>query len=381
MTMTHAHIAGIGIAVPQPYSTERFIEVDREMRQRHGQGPEIHDMAASFARNTGIRRRHSQHPAWHQAGGDLPDIMTDTDFDPELWQRLDFFCKYSNRMSVAAARKAITDWGGSIKDISHVITTGTSGWKEPGAAVAVIDALGLSEHTQKAELNFNGCFCGATCLRLARDTVRGGEANAVLVVASESASGMFDFVDTQVSSLLANSLFGDGAAAVVVAPEGRWRFERAGMSLVPETREFLTFKPPTVIGRQSYEMFLHREVGARLGLYFREAAGKSLLDNMLDMARGERAALAVHPGGPNILESVQKVFKERGWPVTCLESSYATLRDFGNMGSAAILFVLANTLPTLETDKLMTFAFGPGVTVEWGYYSRVEGESDSFPGV
>lgn len=370
--MNEAHIAGIATWVPRPYSTERFIEIDRQMRARHGLAPEISDMAASFARNTGITRRHSLHPAWHgQAADGYPDIMTATDFDPELWQRHRFFFDHAETIAVEAARAAIADWGGSVADISHVITTTTSGWKEPGLAYAIIKALGLGEHTCKAELNFNGCFCGATCLRVARDTIRGGESKAVLVVAMESASTLFDFVDPQISTLLANALFGDGAAAVVVAPEGRWKFDRAGASIVPNTRDLLTFTPALEPGRNSYDMFLHREVGASLGYYLRELGGRQLLDMVFNLGKGGLPALAVHPGGPNILQAVQAVFEERGWPSDCLASSYRTLHGFGNMGSAAVLFVLANTLPTLESDELATFAFGPGVTVEWGYYTRV----------
>jgi len=369
--MTEAYIAGLATWVPKPYTTERFIEIDREMRARHGLEPGVSEMAASFARNTGIERRHSLHPAWHGQDPDgYPDIMTEADFDPELWQRHKFFHDHAERIAIEAARAAVADWGGDVADISHVITTSTSGWKEPGLAYAVIHALGLGQHTCKAELNFNGCFCGATCLRVARDTVRGGESGAVLVVAMESASTMFDFVDPKISTLLANALFGDGAAAVVVAPEGRWKFERAGASIVPETRDLLTFRPAIEPGRNSYDMFLHREVGKSLAHYLRERGGRKLLDTVFDLASGDLPALAVHPGGPNILEHVQAVFEQRGWPSDCLASSYATLHGYGNMGSAAVLFVLANTLPTLAGDKLAMFAFGPGVTVEWGYYTR-----------
>nr|AYM53155.1 chalcone and stilbene synthase domain-containing protein [Pseudenhygromyxa salsuginis] len=369
--MTRAHIAGIATWVPKPYSTERFIEIDREMRSRHGHDATIADMAASFARNTGIRRRHSLHPAWHgQEADGYPDIMTSSDFDPELWQRHAFFCEHAPKIAIEAARAAIADWGGSVADISHVITTTTSGWKEPGLACAIIDALGLGEHTAKAELNFNGCFCGATCLRMARDTILAGESKAVLVVAMESASTLFEFVDPSVSTLLANALFGDGAAAVVLAPEGRWCFERSGASVVPGTRKLLTFTPPLEPGRTSYDMYLDRNVGKQLAHYLGESGGRPLLDAILDYAKGRHPALAVHPGGPNILEAVQAVFESRGWPEDCLASSFHTLHEFGNMGSAAMLFVLANTLPTLDGDTLATFAFGPGVTVEWGYYRR-----------
>jgi predicted naringenin-chalcone synthase len=367
--MRTAHLAGIGHAVPHPYTTERFIEVDREMRRRHGQPPAVHEMAARFARNTGIARRHTMHPFLHQVPAVAePDIMGDADYDPEFWQRMAFYDR-SLELAVAAAREAVACWGGAPATISHLIATGTSGWREPGIASAVIEGLALGLDTAKAELNFNGCFAGATCLRLARDAVRAGESGAVLVVALEAASTLFDFTDTQVSTLLANALFGDGAAAVVVAPEGGWRFERAGMTLVPQTRHMLRFAPPTAPGRTTYEMFLHREIGARLAHFLRNERGAELLDDLLRSC-GEPPALAIHPGGPGILEAVQDVFVARGWPADCLATSFATLRDFGNMGSAAMLFALERTLPRVQGDHLATLAFGPGVTVEWGIYSR-----------
>jgi predicted naringenin-chalcone synthase len=253
-----------------------------------------------------------------------------------------------------------------------VITTATSGWHEPGIAVALIQGLELSHDTQKCELNFNGCFCGATCLRMARDVVRGGESGAVLVVALELALTHYEPVDTEITTLVANGLFGDGAAALVIAPEGRWRFDRAGMSLVPQTERYLRFGPPTVEGRQTYDMFLHRDVGKRLAHYFREERGKELLDT-LRTPDGGRPELAVHPGGPNILEALLGVLVEEGWTDEALASSFHTLHQFGNLGSAAMLFVLANSLHRLQSDHLATFAFGPGITVEWGRWTRVQG--------
>lgn len=86
MSQAQAHIAGVGIAVPPAVTTERFIELDRSIREAHGQSPQVHEMAARLARGTGIVKRHSVHPGftgqpWH----DIPDIFTDQDFDPPLW--------------------------------------------------------------------------------------------------------------------------------------------------------------------------------------------------------------------------------------------------------------------------------------------------------
>ena len=81
-------------------------------------------------------------------------------------------------------------------------------------------------------------------------------------------------------------------------------------------------------------------------------------------------ALAVHPGGPSILEAVSGVFAEHGWPEDALQPSIDTLYDTGNLGAAAMLFVLARQLPNVQSDHVGTFAFGPGVTVEWALLER-----------
>jgi predicted naringenin-chalcone synthase len=369
-----AYISGFGTALPPAVSTERFLAVDREMRRRHGQPPDIHETVARLARGTGIRARHSLLSAWWEGAaqgdteiGPVEDILSETDFDPPFWERMRIWRSAVPPMAALAARRAIEAWGGSPRDISHIVTTNTSGWAEPGVACHVIHALGLPDDCAKAELNFNGCFCGATCLRLARDIVRAGESKYVLVVAAEAASLHTSPVDTDISTLVASVLFADGAAAMVVGPEGTWRFDRAGMRLVPDSDGLLGMVPPVEEQQQSYRMFLHREVGARLGTYFRSGAGRQLLDWMGD---GGLPALAVHPGGPNILENVEGVLLERGYPADVLASSFDTMRSCGNLGSAAILFVLARTLPHLKSDRLGTLAFGPGVTVEWGMLSR-----------
>ena len=249
------------------------------------------------------------------------------------------------------------------------MTTCTSGWSEPGISAALIRELGLSLDTHKQELNFNGCFCGATCLRIARDIVRAGEARAVLVVAVETASAQYDPVATDISSLIASSLFADGAAAFILAPEGEWIYKASGMSLVPDTEDWLMMSPDLESDRATYRMFLHREIGSRLASYFREERGAELLTAMLEHG-DEPPALAVHPGGPAILESVSGVFEQHGWPKGALQPSIDTLYDTGNLGAAALLFVMARLLPDVQSDRVGAFAFGPGVTVEWGLLER-----------
>lgn len=376
-----AHIAGAAIATPYPISSEQFLKVDEKMRRAHGQSDTTIARLKSFTEGTGIHTRHYCHPHWREGleplnDSDIPvgalrrDIFSDNNYAPQYHQRMGVFEDTCVALGVEAARKALAEWGGDPQDITHILTTCTSGWSEPGVAVGVMQALGLSLDCAKAELNFNGCFCGATCLRLARDIIRAGDSSGVLVVAVEVASSHYDVNATDLSSLVAHSLFADGAAAMVIAPEGDWRYEMTGMSLIPNSEDLLGLNPPLESDHQSYRMHLDKRAGQKLGEYFAEGNGRQLLDRLHKSGGSPFPALGIHPGGPNILDNVKAAVCERGWSEDAMDSSYQTLQGYGNLGAAAMLFVLTNRLKTIEEDELITMAFGPGVTVEWAKLSK-----------
>jgi predicted naringenin-chalcone synthase len=372
--MPEAHIAGYGSSLPWRIPTSRFLEVDNEARQILGQGEGTRSIVRQFALTHGIRFRHTVCPCWlpeDERPGDVEDIFTPFDFEPPGWLRARFWNEQAPKLAIGAAREAIAHWGGSPSDITHVVTTCTSGWGEPGISAALIHALGLSLDTQKQELNFNGCFGGATCLRLARDIVRAGDARAVLVVAVETSSIQYDPAATDISTLIASSMFGDGAAAFILAPEGEWIYKATGMSLVPETGDELKMPPPDGSDRAVFPVFRHRNIGPLLAAHFRQERGGELLGGLLERCGRQPPALAVHPGGPGIFEAMTGVFEAKGWPEGAMQPSVDTFYDVGHLGAASVLLVMARLLPKVESDRVATFAFGPGVTVEWSLLGRL----------
>ncbi len=373
--MPHAHIVATGSAVPDVLTTERFLQVDAEARRLHGQSRQTIERIASLVRGTGIQARHTFHPALLPPGSTprvaVDDIYTDTEFDPDLWQRMRAWRQVVPALAVEAVSEALTAWGGPVDRISHILTTSTSGWSEPGLACELIDTFGLRHDCQKAELNFNGCFCGATCLRLARDIVRAGEADHVLVVAAESPSTHYSPVETDISTLVAHCLFSDGAAALILGPEGAWRMDSAGMHLVPGSRELLQMVPPMSPDQVTYRMYLDRAVGPRLGAWLGTGEPGPRLLARLGSGLEAPPAMAVHPGGPNILQHVGAALEASGYPSDVLTRSYTSLQHHGNLGAAALPFLLAEHLGEVEGPALGTLAFGPGVTVEWARYLRV----------
>jgi len=373
-----AHIAGWATSFPPPCSTSNFLRIDREIRTQLGQPESVITAMQNVSISSGIKTRHYCHPFFFDkgetgegmAGVMAEDIFRD-DCDPPYHKRMACYRDTCVKLCVDAARKAVAKWGHDAKNITHILTTCTSGWEEPGIACAVMKALNLNEDCQKAELNFNGCFCGATCLRLARDIIRSGSSTGVLIVACEVASTHMNYKTTEMQHMVAQCLFTDGAASIVVGREGLWKFESTGSSIVPNSSNLLGLRPPVNPGEKSYYMTLSPTVGPSLREYFTNGHGKDIMKKLYDPSEA-RAGLAVHPGGPKILEAMGHVFTELGWAKNALDSSFDTFANHGNLGSAAMLLVLSNRLENndITENKLITMAFGPGVTVEWATYSR-----------
>ena len=112
------------------------------------------------------------------------------------------------------------------------------------------------------------------------------ENRAVLVVASEIATLHSAETESDLSSVIAMSLFSDGAGAFVVTTKGEWEFSNAGMSLIPDSQHLLGMvphsppsadKPP----RQCYAMGLHPDVPVALSQYFAVSFTTSLAHPML----------------------------------------------------------------------------------------------------
>lgn len=175
---------------------------------------------------------------------------------------------------------------------------------------------------------------------------------------------------------MAQSLFSDGAGAFVVATKGPWKFKDAGMSMIPDSTDLLGMVPHSKPGepqRQSYKMMLSPKVSDALGSYFSDGPGYELLRKILAKnCDNTLPALAVHPGGPRILDAMLVPLTEKfGIDGGALQPSFDTLFKYGNLGCTAILFVLASVFAATADERVVSMAFGPGVTVEWGAFERV----------
>jgi predicted naringenin-chalcone synthase len=163
---------------------------------------------------------------------------------------------------------------------------------------------------------------------------------------------------SDLETILSFLLFGDGcSASLVTADETGIALADFRNAVIPESADFITWH----IGDQGFDMRLSGKVPGRIAQTLRDERTRNDTDGLL---RGEGtqniAHWAVHAGGRTVLDAVEMGLS---LPAEALNHSRAVLREFGNMSSATVMFVLQRILRGISGPG-MAMAFGPGMVAE-----------------
>ncbi|MBD2461275.1 naringenin-chalcone synthase [Oscillatoria sp. FACHB-1407] len=307
--------------------------------------------------------------------------------------RMQMYEEYAVPLAERVARKALASAntqmqlsdpysGEAIEDAIHLIVfVSSTGFIAPGIDTKLIKTLGLRRDIARVPLHFMGCAAAMNGLRVASDYVRANPAHKALVICLELSSVNAVFED-DMNDVIIHSIFGDGCAAVVI---GACEAERAIAQgkvvirdnfsyLVEDTEDGITLgvNDNGITCRLSRHLPDYIELGVR-PVIERFLQSHNLTPDHIDL-------WAVHPGGTRIIEKVQSSLNLSDRQVA---ESWEILRQYGNMLSASILFVLeqhlfqseANTSnaalseecrPTQPMTSLtgLAFSFSPGVGIE-----------------
>ena len=279
--------------------------------------------------------------------------------EPTTAERNRIFVSEANRLAASAASAVLDRLDIDASKITHLITASCTGFSAPGFDYHVVKTLGLHASTERFHLGFMGCYAAMPALRLARHICRSDDKAIVLVVNVEICTLHFRN-SFDLDTLVVNSLFADGASAgVVSAVEGlggakKGRLSGFATTLVPNSENEMAW----MIGDHGFDMRLSAYVPRLLGTHLLPLFNDLLGHYGIDRSRIDR--YAIHPGGRAIVDKVADALElERDE----LSPSYEILREYGNMSSATIMFVLKRILET-DTGNVVTAAFGPGLTVE-----------------
>jgi predicted naringenin-chalcone synthase len=294
---------------------------------------------------------------------------------PSTKARNDLFATEATKLFIEAAQAAVTRCAGiEPLDITHLITVSCTGFFNPGPDYKIVRALGLNPAVQRYHLGFMGCYAAFPALRAAKSFCEADPEAVVLVVCAELCS-LHVRTSNDPDAIMGSALFADGAAAAVVTarevPDSTalLQLDHFETVLTPVGEDSMAWN----IGDEGFEMVLGNYVphiiddhivGALEPLLARDAS-------LTDLPYRDITHWAIHPGGRSILDKVQSRLELTDEQ---LVPARETLRNFGNMSSATVLFVLKHILdlPPLEGDeRICSMAFGPGLTVETGLFTKV----------
>ncbi|MEJ3405158.1 type III polyketide synthase [Rathayibacter sp. YIM 133350] len=337
-------------------------------------------VATSF-NASGIERRYSVIEELSLQPSDLERQF----FDPESGDLLmpgtrvrnELYIEQATLLYVEAARAALEACEGiEAADVTHVITVSCTGFYAPGPDFMLVRELGLQASVQRYHLGFMGCYATMPALRLARQIVL-ADADAVVLVTSAELCTLHLRSSNDPDLIVANSLFADGAGAGIVssrepvAGELALALDRFETVITPVGEADMAWK----IGDHGFEMVLSTYVPAIIDDHIQAAIAPLIAPEpelVADPAEGI-THWAIHPGGRSIVDKVEAKLKLSPQQVT---ASRDTLRDYGNMSSATIAFVLQHVLEHAPQngERVLAMAFGPGLTVETGLMTVLVGE-------
>lgn len=287
---------------------------------------------------------------------------------PSTGARNELYRREAPLLSAAASREALERSGYTAAEVTHVVTASCTGFFAPGPDYLLVRQLGIPTSAERTHIGFMGCAAAFPALRAAARICAAQPGSVVLVVCTELCS-LHIRSSSDPEQIVASAVFGDGAGAAIVssAPARRSEALEVGDFSTAITSEGEADMDWT-IGDRGFEMRLTANVPRIIG---REIAG--VVESMIGADADPLTEIdvwAVHPGGRSVLDRVQDgVDLGDG----ALAHSRAILRDFGNMSSATILFILQRILADAEVAdgaRIAGLCFGPGLTVETARFVR-----------
>ncbi len=320
-----------------------------------------------LVQDTSIAYKHAVLPDF-KVDCSTPLLYKTPENPPSTAERMAIYEQEAPKIGLSVANAALKKAGLAAEQITHIVTVSCTGMFAPGLEAVLCEQLGLRITTERHTVNFMGCYAAFHGLRLADLICRATPNSTVLVVCVELCSLHFR-QDSSDDNLLSTYLFSDGAAACIVTNEAvktqsYLLAKQFNSVIIPEGKEDMAWR----VGNTGFEMILRRTIPKHIEQNI--AAVFAQQTTKLGINPAEIQHFAIHPGGKNILKAFENALN---LSPLLLQNSYDILKEYGNMSSATILFVLENLLENMTENEhratIYAAAFGPGLTVETAFFS------------
>jgi len=280
----------------------------------------------------------------------------------------DHWIRTAQELGQCAISRAVTGAGLQVGDLGAFFFTSVTGISSPSIDARLINRMGLSPNIKRVPMFGLGCVAGAAGIARAADYVRAYPDQIALLLAVELCSLTLQREDLSVANLISSGLFGDGAAAVLIAgdqcglPGPKILATRS--VFYPETEEMMGWN----VSQDGFRIVLSPEVPGLIQRNLGQDVDSFLAE--LGRERSDVGSWVLHTGGPKVLEATASAL---GLENGQLSASWDCLRRTGNLSSASVLVVLEEVMnhrrPAPGTLGILA-AMGPGfcselVALEW----------------
>jgi alkylresorcinol/alkylpyrone synthase len=268
----------------------------------------------------------------------------------------------AEQLGSQALCRAVTQAGVGRNEIGALFFVSVTGVASPSIDARLINKLKLSPNTRRVPIFGLGCVAGAAGIARAADYVKAYPSQVAALVSVEACSLTLQRDDLTPANLISSGLFGDGAAAVLVAGAD---YEQPGPAIVA-TKSIFYPDTEDVMGWKISEKGFHIVLSPDVPDVIREHLGRDVDEFLAEhgLCRNDIGAWIFHTGGPKVLEAAQDAL---GIGRQALETSWECLRRTGNLSSASVLCVLeqfmTNKRPAAGTWSILAAA-GPGFCSE-----------------
>lgn len=353
-----SRIISIGTAVPA-YRHEQMTIMDF-MQRAYAMNDAERRKIRFLYHQSGIDYRYSVIPDYSRSLPEWKFYPHSENLEPfpSLELRMSYYSKHAAALSVDAIRDCLD---GRIKEqeVTHLITVSCTGMSAPGLDLQVMELLDLPKTIYRTSVNFMGCYAAIHGLKMADSICKATPGANVLIVCTELCTIHFQR-DPSMDNIASSLLFGDGSAAVLVSSDNHGRegirIDSFYSEVIPRGKKDMAWE----LSSSGFLMTLSGYIPELIEEDFASLTEKAIAPSGLSPA--DIDYWCIHPGGRKILEAIRKSMNLAD---NSLQESYQVLRDYGNMSSPTILFVLRKFLNHREPGKkLFGAAFGPGLTME-----------------
>lgn len=354
-------ITGIGKAVPK-YRQEQWKVCDL-ITKRFGLNRAQERILKTVYREAGVEYRHSVLEDFVKGEENLSFFPNGSEENfPSTEMRMKVYKENALELALEAVEDCFSTCKGFKKEeITHIITVSCTGMSAPGLDIKLVERLGLMKSTQRTTINFMGCYGLFNGMKVAHAICKGDRAAKVLVVSVEICTIHFQ-KNFSLDNLISSTIFSDGSGAVLIENAGckkGFSFCEFYCDIIPESEKEMTWE----IGDQGFDIRLSSYVPHLI-----ERGIGGFVDKLLSrkpFVLKDIDYFAIHPGAKKILEGCEEALKIKREDN---RFSYDVLREYGNMSSATIAFVLKRIWESVgENDdgkNIFSCAFGPGLTLE-----------------